>query len=501
MNKRVFTWFYVLFILFTFLYFSINSNPGWLKYADSHFYLMIARSWSEYEFILDDGTGAFVRPVAYLIYGIGYKIGGFNGIHLLSIILVFSSIVISLFLVRSSFVAISFLLLIFSSSFATYSNSILLQLTGLSLTILTFSISYDKRKLFVNRPFLLSLLLIVGILIHGGIIFLWISYLATLVVCDYTRYNENKTVVFSTRFLKSFMYFIPLLIILSILELYFDEKVFKSFFREAAFVNNKNEYYFGKFFYSIAFEVIRNLSVYGFLIVVLCVYGFIQLVFSIRRGSKLKFYSLWLFIYISVFEFLTILGVLKRDPNASEYYRTYFMAYPLFVFAASESFGQLISRLNNKFRKIIKLLFIVLFIFVLGAEMKEVGYKFDKSYYYLSMQDFNENKSKLNDKKILLFPTNIYTHRRFFSDSDFLGNNAIYYFDYCSKINMNDMLSNYNYVYLVKNQSLLDQRLDSKLIEKGSNCSPNLDYREILMKNGFARLFSSEVGDIYTKMK
>jgi hypothetical protein len=119
---------------------------------------------------------------------------------------------------------------------------------------------------------------------------------------------------------------------------------------------------------------------------------------------------------------------------------------------------------------------------------------------FIEPQKILLNKNILPEHNdVLLTPSNIYVHRRFFSDKDFLGNRAKYYYDICSNGSFKEVIQNFNYVFLVKNDRLLDKRIDQSLVTKSKNCDPNLNYYEILKSNSYSLIVDTESGALFKR--
>lgn len=496
-------------LLSLFIFYAIHSNPGWIKYPDSQYYLEIARAWSNLNIILDDGTGTFVRPIAFLIYGIGYALGGFSGIHLLNILIAFLAIKFSLNKAKNSIIQVTLTFAIITTgTFAIYANSILLQIIGFGYVLFVLTAYSIEKKSSYSEALPLNLLLIIGIFIHGGILFLWVSYLVTLIIINFSIYSEKPYTQLIINSIKSTLLFLMLIFCLIILELIFSEKVFKSFVAEKGFKNTPELYYFGKFFLIYFEKIIQDLGMLGWSILILFVISLIRNIKKIYDGSKPMAYSIWLLVYLVIFEFMTLIGIMKRDPAASEYYRTYFMSYPLLILVSTDSakllFNGIKKKIKNKnfqknFLHLFSITFLILILSTCYKNLKILNSRLDLSPFMGAREILLNNSILPNNKDLLLIPSNIYTHRRFFMDNDFLGNRAKYYYDVCSISSFSETIQNFNYIYLVKNERLLDKRIDKSLIDKGANCNPYINYYEILNSNGYSMIIDSESGTFFKR--
>jgi hypothetical protein len=494
-----------LILIGLFVFFAVNANPGWVKYPDSLFYLEIAKSWSKLQFVLDDGTGAFVRPLAYLIYGFGYKLAGFSGIHLLGMFLVFLTIYYSTKKISNLYFFIILIAIISSKSFTTYSNSILLQILGFSIVLYALIRSYRFAP-FDIKALILNLLLIAGIFIHGGIIFLWLSFLLLLPIVGFSRFGDNSLKKIVSLIFKSGGYFLFLILILAIMELLFHERVIKSFIHESGFLNSPEGYYFGKFYVVYFNMVMRDLGVIGIFVTGLSVLSFLLIPLQIFKGNRIEQYSLWLFLYLLVFEMLTSLKIMQRDPTAGEYYRTYFMSYPLLALSSYVTYSSLINQIKSKTRipkvsKYLHVLVVFIGIYFITQNIRDLRHRFDLSP-YAKIKEVLLNPGLVDrSEDILLVPSNIYSHRKFFKGSDFLGSRAIYFSDLCPKENFIDIIKSKDYIYVVTEKSLLDKRENNKLIKLGAECSPDRNYDDILASNGFLLVSDSTAGRLYRRIK
>jgi hypothetical protein len=492
-----------------FLVFAIYSNPGWVKYPDSLYYLEIARSWSQFKFVLDDGTGAFVRPFAYLIYGIGYWLGGFSGIHLLNTALVFIAAKFA-FKKWPDSVAICLIFAFYTSpSFAIYANSILLQTIGFGYMLFILSVCKLSEGSY-SEAFKLNLLLIFGVFIHGGVLFLWLSYLAALILLNFSIYRERPAHQLLLNAGKSFLLFLVLIATLCIFEAVFSEKVFKSFLAEKGFSNRPELYYFGKFFIVYFEKIIKDLGILGWIVLFLFIYSSILNINKIRKGSQLEVYSTWMIFYLLIFEVFTSTGIMKRDPTASEYYRTYFMSYPLLILSTVSSSKILLSNLRSLLLKInlkfvgkvlviLKSALVFLILYVLYENSSTLKKRFDLSPYAQTQQILLNVNQLPRSETILLVPSNIYVHRRFFTDKEFLGDRAKYYFDICKENSFQDAVQRFDNVFIVKYKSLIDKRIDRSLLDASKNCDPNINYFEILKSNGYSEVAESNYGTLLRK--
>jgi len=492
-------------ILIIFFYYLSNLNPGWVSYPDSLYYLNLAIEWGRFNFVLDDGTGTFVRPLAYAGYGFAHSLGGFDGIFNFNLILCFSTIVFLILKQKSIALALSFIVVIASSWFIGYANSILLQLFGFSLVCLSLREHFNRRYDTDLNWFAVTVL-IAGTLVHGGVVFVLLSYIASKSFSKIALGRFVTIHAYRDAAQKALLSVGLLILILGALELYFDERVFRYFFGERSFKNSPDSYYFGQFFvavFSIWWDLIGNTALLvAFIFVLLTA----RTLLTIWRGGRVDTLYLWVLSYLLLFEIFTFFTILRRDAFSSEYYRTYFMFLPVILLCSVSNYKiyvPLVRRvghagLRSLLSGSIPILMLVTVLSDVYSSRLLGGAIGSKSPQYGVNQHIKYSLGEtLDETKVLIMPSNVYSHRRFFTHPESLGPRAVYFDTECSSAPIEDVLNRFLFIYIITEESMLDNRDNGRLVAKHANCNPEIDLRDTLSRESFVLISKSKYGELY----
>jgi len=499
-----------------FIWFGVNANPGWIKYPDSHFYLNVAMSWADGNPVINDGSGAFVRPVAYAIQGIGYALGGFDGLYLFTLAFSLGTIFHVVKSKNAMFLSL-LMLLITSSIFFRHSNNILLQLPALSFVLMATNLGFKSDIRSYLTCLATSTVLLFGVFVHGGVVFLWLAYLAALGIKSVQTRETFSPTFFASILIRLGILFSMLFILLFVFELYFDSQVFDSFFRERGFSNNGSDYWVGSFFVEYLYSLSKGTGVHVWLIWLVFITAVIRLFFSMAKRVAPNFVTLWLVLFLLCLELLTFTGIMNRSASAGEYYRVYFNSYPLFLYVAYAQMGFFIKHVSFilykplstiifdepgiasiKFEKSIafglKLLVILIILFFSQKSFFDSIHVLEKSHFN-SVREYLKNTTNVNEKALIL-PANVYRHRKFFTHEDFSELDVTYYGDHCfNDTDEPPQLSEFDRIIVVKNKRLVDKRINNKLIENG--CSPDYSMEKLLGDSEFTKSVTLDGIEIY----
>jgi hypothetical protein len=284
-----------------------------------------------------------------------------------------------------------------------------------------------------------------------------------------------------------------LFIVLGLFEIYFESPVFYSFFRESGFSNNGDNYQVGSFFVEYLDSLSKSVGIPGWIVWSIFLVASVRLIKGCLVHKKVDFIILWLVLFLIGLELLTLIGVMNRSATAGEYYRVYFNTYPLFIYIGYQQLMWLVSIINIKldfqYRSRFKFYsLIVMGLFLLGF----VQHNFSESIHRIEKSPYDGvreySKTTINSNaEVLIIPANVYRHRKFFAHDDFSDSNITYYGDHCFKDGAKPPhLNDFDHILIVKNQRLIDKRINSKLIENG--CSPDSYLENLLKESRYSKI-------------
>lgn len=509
MKTRIFVLFHSLFFLGMATLLLSNASPGWIKYPDSHFYLNLAMNWSGGELSLDDGTGAFVRPVAYAIQGFGYALGGFDGLYTFQVIFSLLLVAWATWKKRSWLFFSLMALAVSSPIFVGYANTILLQLPLFGCVAACAVYASRASQVFNYASFVVAFGLIVSTFIHGGGLFIWFAYVGSLMARAFLVHVRHAKEELMAHFVGLVLHLLLFISVVVILDILFVEDVFYHLLKESGYTNRPADYYPGAFFVAVSSMLSRVFGVNEMVPLAVFFAGAVHAMRCASLRNHLPFAFTWMMIFVLSLEVLTLLGVMKRSPFASEYMRVYFGIVPVFVLFVIEEWGYWWGRtvnrvdtiLNHASGQIVSWLgksTIVLIVTVHGFErVANDGYRFTLSEYH-GIREFTQSELGLeNIDNVLVLPANVYLHRRFVSHADFLGSRATYWADICRSgpVDPATEMAVFSHILVISEPRLLDSRENEGLIAAG--CDPDEPYTDVIRSLDYTEIYSHQSGKLY----